>query len=80
MEITIPNNWTPRDNQRPIWDYMEGGGLRGLLVAHRRYGKDDIGLHFTATQCVEKPGNYWHMLPAYTQGKKVIWNAVNPKT
>ena len=80
MEITIPNNWKPRDNQRAIWDYMEGGGLRGLLVAHRRYGKDDIGLHFTATQCVEKPGNYWHMLPAYTQGKKVIWNAVNPKT
>ena len=59
---------------------MESGGLRGLLVAHRRYGKDDVGLHFTATQCMEKPGNYWHMLPSYTQAKKVIWNAVNPKT
>jgi phage terminase large subunit len=80
LEITIPNNWTPRENQRPIWNYMESGGLRGLLVAHRRYGKDDIALHYTATQMIEKPGNYWHMLPAYTQGKKVIWNAVNPKT
>jgi phage terminase large subunit len=80
LEITIPNNWVPRENQRPIWNYMENGGLRGLLVAHRRYGKDDVALHFTATQMIEKPGNYWHMLPAYTQGKKVIWNAVNPKT
>ena len=80
MKIQIPNNWRPRANQLPIWNYMERGGKRGLLVAHRRYGKDDIALHFTATQMMEKPGNYWHMLPAYTQGKKVIWNAVNPKT
>ena len=80
MEISIPNNWIPRQDQRPIWEYMENGGKRGLLVAHRRFGKDDIGLHFTATQLMEKPGNYWHMLPQYNQGKKVIWNAVNPRT
>ena len=59
---------------------MEDGGLRAVLVAHRRYGKDDIALHFTATQCMTHVGNYWHMLPQYNQGKKVIWNAVNPKT
>jgi hypothetical protein len=64
----------------PIWSYMENGGTRGLVVAHRRFGKDDIGLHFTATQCMLNPGNYWHMLPQYSQARKVIWKAVNPKT
>jgi len=80
MEIKIPNNWIPRDEQRPVWDYMENGGLRAALVAHRRFGKDDIALHFTATQMQTNIGNYWHMLPQYNQGRKVIWNAVNPKT
>ena len=23
---------------------------------------------------------YWHMLPAYSQGRKAIWTAVNPHT
>jgi len=49
-------------------------------VAHRRWGKDDVALHFTATQAVQKIGNYWHMLPQYNQARKVVWNAINPKT
>ena len=36
--IRIPNNWTPRDDQRKLWDYMEFGGLRAVEVAHRRWG------------------------------------------
>jgi hypothetical protein len=80
MEITLPNNWIPRKDQMPLWSYLESGGLRAVEVAHRRYGKDDIGLHYTATQIAEKVGNYWHMLPQYNRGKKVIWNAVNPRT
>lgn len=63
-----------------LWNYLESGGTRAVEVAHRRFGKDDIGLHFTATQMMEKPGNYWHLLPKYAQGRKVIWNAVNPRT
>ena len=29
---------------------------------------------------IKRPGNYWHMLPQYGQARKVIWDAVNPKT
>ena len=28
----------------------------------------------------DKPATYWHMLPAYSQGRKAIWTAVNPHT
>jgi len=63
-----------------FWEYMENGGKRAVEVAHRRWGKDDVALHFTATASMERPGNYWHMLPQYNQARKVIWDAVNPKT
>lgn len=80
MTVTIPNNWRPRPDQMNLWSYLENGGLRAVEVAHRRWGKDDVALHFTATQCVQTPGNYWHMLPEYNQARKVVWNAVNPAT
>jgi len=49
-------------------------------VAHRRWGKDDIALHYTATSAMQHVGNYWHMLPEYSQARKVIWDAVNVRT
>ncbi len=78
--IDIPRGWVPRADQSALWDYLERGGKRAVCVAHRRWGKDDVALHFTATQMIERPGNYWHMLPQYNQARKVVWDALNPKT
>lgn len=56
---------------------------------HRRAGKDDYELHKTAVAAHPAPSggsvnqrvaNYWHCLPQYTQARKAIWEAVNPKT
>jgi phage terminase large subunit len=81
MVVTIPNNgWKPREDQLPLWAYLENGGKRAVQVAHRRWGKDDVALHFTATQMMQRVGNYWHMLPEYNQARKVVWNAINPRT
>lgn len=79
-EIVIPQNWKPRLDQVPLWHYLENGGTRAVECAHRRWGKDDVSLHFTATQAVQHVGNYWHLLPQYNQCRKAIWEAVNPKT
>jgi len=79
-KISLPNNWNPRPDQRPLWDYLERGGLRAIEIAHRRWGKDAVALHFTATAAMQRIGNYWHMLPMYAQARKAIWDAVNPKT
>ena len=78
--IVLPNQWIPRKDQLPLWNYLERGGKRAVMVAHRRWGKDDVALHFTATQAMQRVGNYWHMLPEYNQARKVVWTAVNPKT
>lgn len=83
IKVTIPHNgWRPRPDQMPLWLYLFRGGKRAVEVAHRRWGKDDVALHFTATQAVQSDriGNYWHMLPEYGQARKAIWDAVNPRT
>lgn len=80
MRIALPNNWTPRPYQRRLWDYLSSGGKRAVAVWHRRAGKDDVCLHHTACAAMERPGNYWHLLPEYAQGRKAVWEAVNPHT
>lgn len=78
--IQLPNRWQPRPDQMPFWSYMERGGLRADVVAHRRFGKDDVSLHFAATAAHKRIGVYWHMLPEAAQARKAIWDAVNPRT
>ena len=79
--IQIPHNgWKPRPDQMKLWSYLESGGKRAAMCAHRRWGKDAIALHYTATAMMQRKGNYWHMLPAYNQCRKAIWDAVDPNT
>jgi len=81
VQITLPNlGWEPRPDQMPLWHYLDRGGLRADVVAHRRWGKDDVSLHRTAVASQERVGTYWHMLPEASQARKAIWDAVNPRT
>lgn len=59
---------------------MRRGGKRAAAVWHRRAGKDDIALHWTATAAHLRTGNYWHMLPEAKQARKAIWTAINGHT
>jgi phage terminase large subunit len=62
------------------WAALEAGKRRLALAWHRRAGKDDLSLHWTATAAMERVGPYWHMLPQANQARKAIWDAVNPRT
>ncbi|WP_309089721.1 hypothetical protein [Phenylobacterium sp.] len=76
----VPSLWTPREYQKPLLHYLERGGLRADVAAHRRWGKDEVALHWAATQVLERAGVYWHLLPEASQGRKAVWDAVNPHT
>ena len=78
--VTIPNNWKPRPYQMGLWSYLENGGKRGLEIAHRRWGKDDLCLHWTCVAAHQRVATYWHMLPLANQARKAIWTAINPHT
>lgn len=80
MRIRLPNDWVPRTYQRPAWDYLELGGRHAELVWHRRAGKDEIALHWSAVASMQRVGNYWHTLPKANQARKALWEAVNPHT
>lgn len=79
--VTLPHGgWEPRPKQLPLWRYLMAGGLRAVAIWHRRFGKDDVCLHFTCIAAMERPAVYWHMLPKQVQARRAIWTAVNPKT
>jgi len=78
--IRLPHLWTPRPDQMPLWQYMQSGGKRAVEIAHRRWGKDDVALRWASVAAHMRTGNYWHMLPQYSQGRKAIWEAINPKS
>lgn len=80
MRIRLPNNWVPRSYQRPAWDYLERGGRHAEIIWHRRAGKDELSMHYTAVAAFERVATYWYMLPQYSQARKAMWMAVNPHT
>lgn len=76
----LPLKWEPRLYQVDLWEELLGGRKRADVVAHRRWGKDEVALHWAAWAAWERPGSYWHLLPEMSQGRKAIWDAVNPHT
>jgi phage terminase large subunit len=78
--MDLPFRWAPRPYQRPLWDYLEGGGKRAIAICCRRWGKDEVALHHTACAAHLQVGNYWHLLPQANQARRAIWDAVNPHT
>lgn len=78
--VRIPKTWRPRAYQRSLWRFLERGGKRADVAAHRRWGKDDVALNWAAVSMMQKVGTYWHMLPEASQARKAVWDAVNPHT
>lgn len=79
--IELPaNGWRPRPYQMGAWRALESGVRRLALAWHRRAGKDELSMHWTACAAFERIGPYWHMLPMAAQARKAIWDAVNPRT
>lgn len=74
----LPQGWNPRLYQVDLWQALLGGAKRADVVAHRRWGKDEVALHWAAWAAQERVGGYWHLLPEAAQGRRAIWDAVNP--
>jgi hypothetical protein len=64
----------------PLWTALEHGIKRAVYTWHRRSGKDDVGLHWTARSAMLRKGVYWYLLPQAAQARKAIWEAVDPHT
>ena len=78
--LRVPRQWIPRPYQHDLWEALCDGAKRADVAAHRRWGKDEVALHWVAYALQDRPGGYWHLLPQASQGRKAIWDAVNPHT
>ncbi len=76
VTINLPNEWEPRGYQRNLWTALESGVKRAVTVWHRRCGKDLTFINWTACKAFERPGLYWHILPTYAQGRKIVWDGM----
>ncbi len=85
-EISLPHNWISRPHQQGLFKAMlpktyGGEGVkRSVNVWHRRAGKDACSINLSAIWTQYKVATYWHMLPTATQGRKVIWDAIDSTT
>ncbi len=78
--LTLPFNWNPREDQLPLWVYLQDGGKRAVCVAHRKWGKDTVALRWASFAAMQRVGTYWHMLPKYSEARKAIWEPIDPAT
>lgn len=77
--VHLPHSgWWPRPLQRPFLAAMSSGVKRASLAWHRRYGKDDVCLHWITQASQQRVGTYWYCLPEASQARKAIWEAVDP--
>lgn len=51
-----------------------------LLVAHRRWGKDEIGLNDCARRAAKTAANYFYCLPEQEHARRSMWSAINKHT
>ena len=80
VRIRLPNNWIPRPYQMAGWQYLEGGGRHAEFIWHRRSGKDEVCLHWSAVAAFLRVAGYIYMLPEQNQARKAVWTAINPHT
>lgn len=78
--IVLPNLWRARPHQVPFMSALASGVKRAVCVWHRRAGKDSASLNFECVEAHRVIANYWHMLPTAVQGRKVVWDAIDPRT
>ncbi|MEE9401933.1 MAG: hypothetical protein V3V47_01920, partial [Desulfobacteria bacterium] len=70
--------FVPRNYQRNLWDYMLKPGLRKRASVrwHRRAGKDLTAISLIAEMAKKRIGDYWHLFPEGTQGRRIAWEGM----
>ncbi len=75
--IVLPHNWTPRNYQLELFNALDSGIKRAIIVWHRRSGKDSCCFNYLVKAAHQRVANYWHLFPTARQGRKALWEAVD---
>ena len=77
--IQLPHLYKPRSYQQEVFEAYNRGIKHFILVWHRRSGKDTTFLNFCILRMMERVGQYWHVLPTYTQAESIIWRGIGSR-
>jgi len=72
--IRLPFSYEPRNYQLPLLTAIDDGFKRGVVVWHRRSGKDKTLINLVAKKMYERVGAYYYFFPTYNQGRKILWD------
>lgn len=75
--ITIPYNFSARDYQKGLYNCLTDGYTRGLVVWHRRAGKDKVFINIMAREAFKRVGSYFYILPYYVQARRIVWEGID---
>lgn len=71
--------WPLRPYQQKVEDKFNDGIQRHLLIWHRRAGKDVFSMSKARQESMKRIGAYVHFFPKHIQGRRAIWQGVDPK-
>lgn len=63
-----------------VWTDLEAEVPNLLLVAHRRWGKDEVGLADCSRRAAKTPANYFYCLPEQEHARRALWTSINKHT
>lgn len=70
--------FSPRPYQLPLMHALETHGYKRILaIMPRRAGKDLTGFNMMIRQALMRVGTYWLIYPEYSQGRKILWDAID---
>jgi len=75
--ITVPHKFEPRSYQLELFQAMDSGINRGLLIWARRAGKDKACMNYMIKKMFERVGVYYYFFPTYEQGRKALWENID---
>lgn len=76
INIKLPHKFTSREYQKAAMRSVGSSPNQkkhGVLVWHRRSGKDKTCLNLVIKEMVKRVGTYLYLFPTAKQAKKVIW-------
>jgi len=81
MTVQLPNRFTPREYQKPLFKaIIDDGVKRAACVWHRRAGKDKAFLNILTIKAVETMANYAYYFPTATLGRKAMWDNIDVRS
>ena len=76
-ELILPFGYKPRHYQKELFEALDEGKRRAIVVWHRRAGKDLSLWNLLIKKAMERKGTYYYFFPEFSQGRRILWRGID---